>query len=67
MMKICGVEWPLTIASEARLQDSVLYILGTTSFTWADFQIPPPNVRGIVQVEDTVRLEVLIVARREET
>ena len=32
-----------------------------------DFQIPPPNIAGIVQVEDTVHLEVLLLARRDGT
>ena len=63
-MKIREVERPLTFAVEARMQDNVLYILGRTSFTWADFQIPPPNIANIVQVEDTVNVEVLLVARR---
>jgi polyisoprenoid-binding protein YceI len=65
MMKIREVERPLTFAVEARLQDNVLYIVGRTDFTWADFNIPPPNVRGIVQVENDVHLEILIIAKRE--
>lgn len=67
MMKIREVERPLTFQVEARLQDTTLYIVGRTDFTWADFDIPPPNVAGVVQVEDTVHIEVLIVARREGT
>jgi len=65
MMKIREVERPQTFVVEARLQDGVLYILGTTDFTWADYQIPPPNLRGIVEVEEKVQLEVLIVAKQE--
>jgi polyisoprenoid-binding protein YceI len=65
MMTIREVTRPLTFNVQARLQDNVLYILGATDFTWADFQIPPPTIAGIVQVEDTVHLEVLLVARRE--
>ena len=67
MMTIRAVTRPLTFNVQARLQDNVLYILGTTDFTWADFQIPPPNIAGIVQVEDTVHLEVLLVAKRDGT
>lgn len=67
MMKIREVERPLTFQVEARFQDNTLYIAGRTDFTWADFDIPPPNVAGIVQVEDNVHIEVLIVARREGT
>lgn len=65
MMKIREVERPLTFQVEARFHDNTLYITGRTDFTWADFDIPPPNIAGIVQVEDTVHIEVLIVARRE--
>ncbi len=67
MMKIREVERPLTFQVEARLQGNTLYIAGRTDFTWADFNIPPPNVAGVVQVEDNVHIEVLIVARREGT
>jgi polyisoprenoid-binding protein YceI len=64
-MKIRDVERPLTFATESRLVDGVLQIKGSTTFTWADFQIPPPNVAGVVQVEDSVHLEVLLIAKRE--
>jgi polyisoprenoid-binding protein YceI len=60
-----GVERPLTFAVQARMDGDTLDILGTTDFTWADFEIPPPNIGGIVQVEDNVHIEVLIVAKRE--
>jgi hypothetical protein len=60
-----GVERPLTSAVQAWMDGDTLNILGTTDFTWADFEIPPPNIGGIVQVEDNVHIEVLIVAKRE--
>ncbi len=62
-MKIREVERPMTFNVEARMQDNVLYVVGRTDFTWADFQIPPPNIAGIVQVENNVHIEVLLVAR----
>lgn len=65
LMKIREVERPLTFTVEARLDGDTLYILGTTDFTWDDFQIPPPNIRGLVQVENNIHLEVLLVAKRE--
>ena len=58
-----GVERPLTLAVEARLNGDELQVVGRTDFTWADFDIPPPNVSGIVQVQDSVHIEVLIIAR----
>ena len=63
-MKIREVERPTTFAVEARMQDGVLYILGRTDFTWDYFQIPPPNIAGIVQVENNVHLEILLVAKQ---
>ena len=55
----------VSFAVEARLRDTTLQVLGKTAITWADFNIPPPNVAGMVQVEDTVNIEVLLIARRE--
>lgn len=64
-MKIRGVEKPFTFdLKEARLNSGVIQLLATVDFTWADFNIPPPNVPGTVQVENTVHLEVVIEARR---
>lgn len=64
-MKIREVEKPMTFAVEARLLGSELQVVGRTDFTWADFQIPPPNIGGFVQVEDNVHVEVLLVARKD--
>lgn len=61
--KVRGVERPLTFAVQARMEGDTLFLLGTTDFTWADFEIPPPNIGGIVQVEDNVHIEVLVVAK----
>lgn len=64
---IRGVERPLIFNIEARLEGGTLQVLGRTDFTWADFEITPPNIPGIVQVEDNVHIEVLVVARAETT
>ncbi len=63
-MKIRGVERDLTFEVEARLRGGTLEILGKTDFTWADFEIDPPNT-PLVTVQDNVHLEVLIIARRD--
>jgi polyisoprenoid-binding protein YceI len=60
-----GVEHLLTFAIEARMEGDTLLVLGTTDFTWVDFEIDPPNIGGFVQVEDNVHIEVLVVAKRE--
>lgn len=64
-LTIRGVSRPQTFQVEARLTGGTLEILGRTDFTWADFQIDPPNT-PLVTVEDNVHLEVLLVARRGE-
>ncbi len=58
------MEKPFTFKIEARMGEGVLQVHGVAEFTWADFQIPPPNISGFVRVEDTVRIEVLLVAKQ---
>jgi hypothetical protein len=62
VLEIDGRATPLTLDGEARYEAGKLYLLGRGSFTWQELGIPPPNVSGIVQVEDTVSFEVLILA-----
>ena len=57
-LQIRGVQAPVTFDVEARDDGDVIFILGRTSFVWDDFQIPPPNIAGFVQVVDEVRVEV---------
>lgn len=59
---IRGVSQPLTFSVEGRFDGDELQLLGNTSFTWADFNIEPPNT-PLVTVTDTVNIEVLIIAR----
>ena len=57
-----GVERPLAFEVEARIDGGTLQIVGRTDFTWADFEITPPNTQFIT-VEDNVHIEVLLIAR----
>ena len=61
-LSIGGVVKPLTFAVEARRDPNALFILGRTTFTWADLEIPPPNIPGRIQVKDEVQVEVLLSA-----
>ena len=63
-MTIRDVEKPFSFKIEARMVQGVLQLHGAADFTWADFNIPPPNIRGFVQVENNVHIEVLLVARQ---
>lgn len=62
-LSILGNEAPIVFDIEARLEGDTLSILGRTTFRWADFKIPPPNIAGTVQVEDEVHVVVLVVAK----
>ena len=61
-LSIGGVVKALTFAVEARRDPNTLFILGRTTFTWADLEIPPPNIPGRIQVKDEVQVEVLLSA-----
>lgn len=61
-LSIRGVVKPITFAVEARRDPDALFILGRTTFTWDELEIPPPNIPGRIQVKDEVRVEVLLSA-----
>ncbi len=53
----------ITFDGEARDDGDTIFILGRSSFVWADFEMRPPNIAGIVQVEDEVAVEILLVLK----
>ena len=61
-LSVRGVTKPITFDVLARLDAEQLFILGRTTFTWAELEIPPPNIPGRIQVKDEVRVEVLLSA-----
>ncbi len=61
-LSIRGITKPVTFEVEARLDPEALFILGRTSFTWDELEIPPPNIPGRIQVKDEVSVEVLLSA-----
>lgn len=61
-LAINGIVKPLTFTVEARRDPDALFILGRTTFTWDELEIPPPNIPGRIQVKDEVRVEVLLSA-----
>lgn len=61
-----GIEVPLTFEVEARLDGEVLHVLGRTTFTWEQLDIPVPRARSVVSVADEVRVEVLLRATPDE-
>ena len=61
-LSIRGITKPVTFEVVARLDPEALFILGSTSFTWDELEIPPPNIPGRIQVKDEVSVEVLLSA-----
>ena len=61
-LAINGVVKPIIFAVEARRDPETLFILGRTTFTWDELEIPPPNIPGRIQVKDEVSVEVLLSA-----
>ena len=61
-LSIRGVTKPIVFVIEARLDPGKLFVLGRTTFTWDELEIPPPNIPGRIQVKDEVRVEVLLSA-----
>ena len=62
VLSIRGIEAPLTFEVEARLDGEVLHVLGRTTFTWEQLEIPVPTARSVVSLADEVRVEVLLRA-----
>lgn len=61
-LTIKGVTKPITFQVQARKDPGKLFVLGRTTFTWQDLEIPPPNIPGRIQVKDEVQVEVLLSA-----
>ena len=64
-LNINGRDVPLTFALEVRNDGDVLNILGRTSFTWEQFDIPVPTARSVVRVAEEVFVQVLVIAERQ--
>ena len=65
-LNILGVTKPIVFEIEARLDPGKLFVVGRTTFTWDELEIPPPNIPGRIQVKDEVRVEVLLAATPAE-
>ena len=61
--KIQGIEVPLIFEIEARDDGDVIFILGRTSFVWADFGMTAPSVPIVLSIEEEVKVEVLLAVR----
>ena len=64
-LNVNGRDVPMTFELEVRNDGSVLNILGRTSFTWEQLDIPVPTARSVVRVADEVFVQVLVIAERQ--
>ena len=62
-LNVRGVDGPLAFDVDARIDGDTLYALARTTLRWADFRLPAPNIAGLVEVAEEIRVEVLISAR----
>ena len=62
-LTVRGITTPLTFDIEARDDGDVVRILGRTTFSWDQLQIPKPTANAVVSLEDEVGVEVLLAAR----
>ena len=61
-----GVQVQMAFEIEARDDGDVIFIVGRSSFTWADIGMTAPRAIAVVSVEDEVRVEVLLALRPSE-
>ena len=59
-LDVRGITVPMEFDIEARDDGSELFILGRTTFTWQELDIPPPTAPSVASIEDEVRVEVLL-------
>ena len=62
-LTVRGITTPLTFEVEARDDGDVVFIIGRTTFSWDQLQIPKPTANSVVSLEDEVGVEVLLAAR----
>lgn len=62
-MDLHGVKKEVTWDVKARKEGAGFSLLATLTFPYSDFNISKPNIAGFVSVDDTVTLQVQIVAQ----
>lgn len=62
-LELHGVQREITWEVAAIREANVISALATVTFSFADFDIVPPNIAGIVSVADEATLQVQLIAR----
>ena len=59
-LEVHGGVFPLTFEIQARDDGDSIFILGRATFTWDQLEVPRPQARSVVSIEDDVRVEILL-------
>ena len=59
-LEVHGGVFPLDFEIEARDDGDSLLILGQTTFTWEQLEVPRPQAQSVVGIEDEVRVYILL-------
>ena len=59
-LRVKGADVGVTFDIVARDDGDEIFILGSTTVTWAQLQLPTPAARAVTSVEDEIRVEVLL-------
>ncbi len=62
-LNIRGMEFPLTFTITARDDGNVVYLLGETTFTWADLGMEEPRAGIVVWVAEEVLVNVVLALK----
>ena len=62
-LDIRGNTYPLEFDVEARDDGEVMYVVGRTTVTWQQLDIPVPTARSVASVENEIRVEVLLALK----
>ena len=65
-LQIRDITVPLVFEVEARDDGDIMYVVGRTTFTWEQLDIPTPEAPVVASIEDEVRVEVLLALVPEQ-
>ena len=61
-LNLNGADYPITFELEVRNDGAALNVLGRTTITWEQLNIPVPTARSVVSIEDQVHVQILLIA-----
>ena len=61
-LNLNGADYPITFELEVRNDSAALNVLGRTTITWEQLNIPVPTARSVVSIEDQVHVQILLIA-----